>query len=49
MLAIWSALVLFIAALAAAMTLTWRRHAAQPVRAKVPRVEDCGCYPRVKR
>ena len=48
MLAIWTTIVCFVAALASAMTLGWRRQAAQPVRQEQ---EICGpaCYPRVKR
>jgi hypothetical protein len=47
MIAIWVTLVLAVAALAAAMTLGFRRWSAQPVPAR--RVDERGCYPKVKR
>ena len=48
MLAIWASIVLIVAALAAAMTLGWRRHVArpEPVQAKI---EGPTCYPKVRR
>jgi len=46
--AIWTSIVFLVAALATAMTLGWKRHAArpEPVRA---RIEGPTCYPKVKR
>lgn len=47
--AIWSTIVLLVAALATAMTLGWRRYSAEPVR--IEEDDICGptCYPRVER
>ena len=47
MIAIWTSIALVVAALATAMTLGWRRAAAEPVRLR--RVEGPTCYPRVRR
>ncbi|SMH56721.1 hypothetical protein [Maritimibacter sp. HL-12] len=46
--AIWTTIVFLVVALAAAMTVGWKRHAAQmaPVRVKI---EGSTCYPKVKR
>ena len=43
-----SDILIFSAALIAAGTLTWRRHAAAPVRVEAE-IEGPTCYPRVKR
>ncbi|MCB1349319.1 MAG: hypothetical protein KDK11_12010 [Maritimibacter sp.] len=48
MAALLTTLGLLFAALIAAGTLTWRRHAAAPVRVEAE-IEGPTCYPRVKR
>jgi hypothetical protein len=46
--AIWTTIVLLVAALATAMTLGWRRYTAVPLR-RAQDIRGTSCYPQVHR
>jgi hypothetical protein len=48
MIAVWTSIVFLVAALATAMSLSWRRHAARPVPVRAA-IKGTTCYPKVMR